>query len=73
MVNGITKIAKVVGHDGKENLLTSNLFKDIVKLTKEGQWRLRMAVFEQLAELALIYGKDAFTQHIQVHFMSYLT
>lgn len=32
-----------------------------------------MAVFEQLAELALIYGKDAFTQHIQVHFMSYLT
>ena len=42
-------------------------------MTKEGQWRVRMGVFELIADLAVIYGKDIFVKHLQSIFMGYLT
>jgi len=29
-------------------------------MTKDGQWRVRMAVFELIANLGIIYGKEIF-------------
>jgi hypothetical protein len=42
-------------------------------MTKDGQWRVRMAVFELIAELALIFGKETCLKHLQPIFMGYLT
>jgi hypothetical protein len=42
-------------------------------MTKDGQWRTRMLVFELIAELATTFGKDAYIKHLQSIFMGYLT
>ena len=42
-------------------------------MTKEGQWRVRMGVFELIADLAVVFGKDVYVKHLQTIFMSYLT
>ena len=42
-------------------------------MTKDGQWRVRMGVFELIADLALIFGKDIYVKHLQSIFMTYLT
>jgi hypothetical protein len=42
-------------------------------MTKDGQWRVRMGVFELIAELGLIFGKDVFCKNLQATFMGYLT
>jgi hypothetical protein len=33
-------------------------------MTKDGQWRVRMAVFELIADLGVIFGKDLFQKHL---------
>ena len=42
-------------------------------MTKDGQWRVRMAVFKLIGELAIIYGKDICLKSLQQIFMGYLT
>jgi serine/threonine-protein phosphatase 2A regulatory subunit A len=42
-------------------------------MTKDGQWRVRMGVFELIADLALAFGKDTYCKHLQSIFMGYLT
>jgi hypothetical protein len=42
-------------------------------MTKDGQWRVRMSVFELIADLAVLFGKDAYCKHLQSIFMGYLT
>lgn len=42
-------------------------------MTKDGQWRVRMAVFDLIAELGSLFGKDAYHKHLDSIFMGYLT
>jgi len=42
-------------------------------MTKDGQWRVRMSVFELVADLAIIYGKEIYSKQLQNIFMGYLT
>lgn len=42
-------------------------------MTKDGQWRVRMAVFELIGDLGLLYGKEIFVKNLQTIFMGYLT
>ena len=42
-------------------------------MTKDGQWRVRMAVFELIADLGSIFGKELFVKNLQQLFMTYLT
>lgn len=56
VVSGLVKIANVVGSE----LLNSQLLNTLGNMTKDGQWRVRMAVFELISDLALIFGKDAY-------------
>jgi len=58
----------VVGAD----LLNSQLLTTLSSMTKDGQWRVRMGVFELIADLAVIFGKDVFCKHLQAIFMGYL-
>ena len=69
VVAGFVKIANVVGAE----LLTSSLLTTLANMTKDGQWRVRMAVFELIADLALIFGKETYCKQLQSIFMGYLT
>jgi len=70
VVNGLVQIAKVLGSD----LINSGqILSTLTNMTKDGQWRVRMGVFELIADLAIIYGKDIYVKHLQHIFMGYLT
>lgn len=62
------KVAKIVGLDNLQNIISI-----LVNMTKEGQWRVRMAVFELFGNLGLHFGQEQFTKNIEQHFMSYLS
>ena len=42
------------------------------QMTKDGQWRVRMAVFQLLGDLGLNFGQDSFKKNIQSTFFGYL-
>lgn len=65
---GIQKIARIVGME----CINVKFLNTLNNMTKDGQWRVRMSVFELLAELGLIFGKADFQKHIQVIFLGYL-
>ena len=44
-----------------------------VGMTKEGQWRVRMSVFELIADLGFLFGRDVFIKSLQSMFLSYLS
>ena len=69
VVSGLVKIANVIGQD----LLTQNLLTALTNMTKDGQWRVRMSVFELIADLAIIYGKEVYVKQLGHIFMGYLT
>ena len=50
VVYGLLKIAKVIGF---EQLLSVQIMQTLANMTKDGQWRVRMAVFELIADLAV--------------------
>ena len=60
VVGGLVKIAKVVGQE----MLTSGLLTTLSNMCKDGQWRVRMAVYELIADLALIFGKETHIKHL---------
>jgi len=60
VVNGLVKIAHVV----REDLLNQQLLTTLENMTKDGQWRVRMGVFELIGELAVIFGKDIYCKHL---------
>lgn len=60
VVGGLVKIANVVGAD----LLNPQLLTTLANMTKDGQWRVRMGIFELIADLAVIFGKDIFIKHL---------
>jgi serine/threonine-protein phosphatase 2A regulatory subunit A len=70
VVNGLIKIAKVIGTDlmikGKQ------IIEGLTTITKEGQWRVRMAAFELVADLSLLFGLDVYMKNFHVIFMSYI-
>lgn len=54
--NGLIKVSSVVGPD----VLSPTFIAQITPMTKEGQWRVRMAVFELIGELSKLFSKDVF-------------
>ena len=67
--SNMAKLAGVVGPD----LLTPTLITTFTNLTKDAQWRVRMATVELLGDLSLNFGKDVFMQKIEPIFIQYLT
>lgn len=60
VVSGLVKLANVVGED----LMSTQLLNTLGNMTKDGQWRVRMAVFELISDLAIIFGKDAYQKNL---------
>ena len=61
----MSKLANVVGAD----LLTPILLSIFTNLTKDAQWRVRMATFELLGDLSVTFGKDVYMAKIESIFM----
>lgn len=54
--NGFIKVSQVVGPE----VLSAAFITQINTMTKEGQWRVRMAVFELIGELSKLFSKEVF-------------
>jgi hypothetical protein len=59
--NGLIKVSSVIGPD----VLSPAFIAQITPMTKEGQWRVRMAVFELIGELSKLFTKDIFQKHLE--------
>jgi serine/threonine-protein phosphatase 2A regulatory subunit A len=66
---GMVKLAAVVGAD----LLTPQFLTTLSNMTKDAQWRVRMAVFELIGDLSKAFGREVFTKHLESIFLTYLT
>jgi serine/threonine-protein phosphatase 2A regulatory subunit A len=69
VTQGITKVAQVVGSD----ILTAPFLTTLNSMTRDAQWRVRMAIFELIGELSKLFGKELFIKHLESIFLSYLT
>ena len=59
VVTGLKKIAHVVG----DELFSSPMLLTVLgNMTKDGQWRVRMSVFELIGDLGIIFGKEVYTK-----------
>ena len=69
VAQNMSKLANVVGGD----LLTPSMLSILTNLTKDAQWRVRMATVELIGDFSLAFGKDIFVRSIESIFMQYLT
>ena len=63
------KLAPVVGSE----LLTNTLKDILTTMTKDAQWRVRMAIFELIGTLSLEFGLEHFKNNLETIFFTYLT
>ena len=69
VVSGMYKVAGVLSTE----IINPNFLQTLNNMTKDAQWRVRMAVFELVGDLSKLFGKDVFTKHLESIFLSYLT
>ena len=69
MAMNMGKLAPVVGSE----LLTNTLLTILTTMTKDAQWRVRMAIFELIGTLSLEFGKEMFTSKLEGIYFTYLT
>jgi len=55
------KLSNVVGAE----LLSPALLTILTTMTKDAQWRVRMAIFELIGELSVAFGLDIFTRSLE--------
>lgn len=67
--SGMTKVSAIIGAE----ILTPAFLSTLTNMTKDAQWRVRMAVFELIGELSLQFGKDVFTKHLESIFLTYMS
>ena len=63
------KLANVVGSE----LLTNTLLTILTTMTKDAQWRVRMAIFELIGELSVAFGIEMFSNKLDAIYFQYLT
>lgn len=67
--SGLFKVAQIVGPD----ILSPQFLTTLTNMTKDAQWRVRMAVFELIGDLSKLFGKEVFTKHLESIFLTYLS
>lgn len=55
------------------DLLSASFLTILTNITKDAQWRVRMALIELVGDMAIKFGKDIFIKSLESIFMSYLT
>ena len=69
VIGGLEQIAKIVGQE----VMLKNTFTDQLSLmTKENNWRVRMAVFDLIGTLGVLFGKEIYQAKLSGIFMGYL-
>jgi hypothetical protein len=68
VIQNLIKVADVVQTD----LLSSQFLSIISNITKDAQWRVRMAVIELVGDMAIKFGKETFLKFLEPIFMQYL-
>jgi len=68
VVQNLIKVADVV----QQELLSPSFLTILNNITKDSQWRVRMAVIELVGDMAIKFGKDAFLKFLEPIFMQYL-
>ena len=61
MASNMHKLSNVVGAE----LLSPALLTILTTMTKDAQWRVRMAIFELIGELSVAFGLDIFTRSLE--------
>lgn len=56
----------------QQELLSPSFLAILNNITKDAQWRVRMAVIELVGDMAIKFGKDAFLKFLEPIFMQYL-
>lgn len=69
VIMGVKKVAVVVGTD----FFTATVKTSLLNLTKDNNWRVQMVCFEEIANLGLHFGQDAFNKYLEATFFEYLT
>ena len=69
VVTGMIKLSSVMGPD---LLQFNNFLSTMNNMTKDAQWRVRMAIIELIGDLSKYFGKDVFCKHLEPIFMTYL-
>lgn len=68
VASNMIKIAKQTGPD----LLSPSSLTILTNLTKDAQWRVRMAAIELIGDLSLEFGLEIYKSKLESIFMSYL-
>ena len=55
------------------DLLSPSFITILTNITKDAQWRVRMALIELVGDMAVKFGKDIFIKSLESIFMTYLT
>ena len=61
VASNMHKLSNVVGAE----LLSPALLTILTTMTKDAQWRVRMAIFELIGELSVAFGLDIFTRSLE--------
>lgn len=61
MASNMHKLSNVVGAE----LLSPALLTILTTMTKDAQWRVRMAIFELIGEFSVAFGLDIFTRSLE--------
>ena len=68
VANNLHKLSVVVGKE----LLAPNLVSQLSSLTKDSQWRVRMAIFEFIGIVGAEVGRETFNATLENIFFQYL-
>lgn len=70
VTQNLSKVSQVAQTD----LLVPSFLTILTNMTKDPQWRVRMAVIQLVGDLALQYGRDVFQKNnLEPIFLAYLT
>jgi len=70
-VDGLKFVAKLYGNKADE-MLNQQLLTIFSNMTKDGNWRVRMSVFDLLADLAIQFGEQVYKSKLHSIFITYL-
>ena len=67
--SGLIKLADVLGGE----LLSESVLTSLSQMTKDTQWRVRSAVYDLIADIGIVLGKDTFHKNLKDIFFGFLT
>lgn len=61
VAQNMIKLADVIGVE----MLSPSFLSILQNMTKDAQWRVRMAIFELIGDISVKFGKETFTKSLE--------